>query len=295
MEIKKAEELFYQYLSVEKGLAKETVQSYRDDLKKFHSYKEFASRLDTSDLLPSDLTDFLMLQSKDGLSVPTILRRLSSTRGFFEFLNDEKITSIEIPHIDAPKESKRIPVVLSEEQVEALLEEPDMKTDAGIRDRAMLEVMYGSGLRVSELLKLEKKDVNLVNKIITVRGKGDKERSVPISEFALAYLEKYMNGPRKRHEKKPSPYLFLNREGKPLSRIYFFEQVQKYARNIGIEAPVSPHTLRHCFATHLLEHGADLRMVQEMLGHSNIVTTEIYTSVSSQRIMSAYEQYAKRK
>ncbi len=295
MEIKKAEELFYQYLSVEKGLSKETVESYRDDLKKFHSYEEFSSRTDTDNLSSSDLADFLMLQAKDGLSVPTMLRRLSSTRGFFQFLNEEKIAAIEIPHIDAPKQNKRIPLVLSEEEVEALFEEPDMKSDAGIRDRAMLELMYGSGLRVSELLKLEKKDVNLVNKIITVHGKGEKERSVPISEFALTYLLKYMNGPRKRHEKKPSPYLFLNREGKPLSRIYFFEQVQKYAKRIGIEANVSPHTLRHCFATHLLERGADLRMVQEMLGHSNISTTEIYTSVSTKRIMSAYEQYAKRK
>lgn len=295
METKKAEELFFQYLAVEKGLGKETIDSYRDDLKKFHSYKEFSSRIDTSDLLSSDLSDFLILQAKDGLSVSTLLRRLSSTRGFFEFLNEEKIASIEIPHIEAPKQPKRIPVVLSEEQVESLLEAPDMKTDAGIRDRAMLEMMYGSGLRVSELLSLEKKDVNFVNKIINVKGKGEKERSVPISQFALAYLEKYMFGPRKRHEKKPSPFIFLNREGKKLSRIYFFEQVQKYAEKAGIEEKISPHTLRHCFATHLLERGADLRMVQEMLGHNSITTTEIYTSVSSRRIMSAYEQYARRK
>lgn len=295
METKKAEELFFQHLAVEKGLGKESIDSYRDDLKKFHSYKEFSSRIDTSDLLSSDLSDFLILQAKDGLSVPTLLRRLSSTRGFFEFLNEEKIASIEIPHIDAPKQPKRIPVVLSEEQVENLLEAPDMKTDAGVRDRAMLEMIYGSGLRVSELLSLTKKDVNFVNKIINVKGKGEKERSVPISEFALIYLEKYMHGPRKRHEKKPSPFIFLNRQGKKLSRIYFFEQVQKYAEKAGIEEKISPHTLRHCFATHLLERGADLRMVQEMLGHNSITTTEIYTSVSSRRIMSAYEQYARRK
>ncbi len=170
-----------------------------------------------------------------------------------------------------------------------------MKTDAGIRDRAMLEMMYGSGLRVSELISLKVKDVNLVNGYVTVIGKGSKQRTVPISQFALRYLSKYVNGPRKRHEKKPSVYLFLNRQGNHLSRIYFFEQVQKYAKQIGIEAPVSPHTLRHCFATHLLERGADLRMVQEMLGHSNISTTEIYTSVSTQRIMSAYEHFAHRK
>ena len=295
MEIKYAEELFYRYLITEKGLSKETIDSYKEDLKKFQSYKVFASRTDTESLLPSDLSDFMMLQAQEGLSVSTILRRLSSTRSFFQFLNDEQIASIDIPHIDAPEKTKRIPFVLSEEQVEALLEAPDMKTDAGIRDRAMLEMMYGSGLRVSELISLKVKDVNLVNGYVTVIGKGSKQRTVPISQFALRYLSKYVNGPRKRHEKKPSVYLFLNRQGNHLSRIYFFEQVQKYAKQIGIEAPVSPHTLRHCFATHLLERGADLRMVQEMLGHSNISTTEIYTSVSTQRIMSAYEQFAHRK
>ena len=296
MKSKDAENLFYQYLITEKGLSNKTVENYKEDLKKFHSYKVFQDRDETDNLLPSDLTDFMMLQAQEGLSVPTILRRLASTKSYFLFLNDEGIKELHLPHIDAPKKPKKIPCVISEEEVDSLLEAPDMKTDTGIRDRAMLEVMYGSGLRVSELLSLKTKNVNSLNGFITVVGKGDKERTVPVSHFALSYLDKYMTGPRKRYLKNgQTDYIFLNRQGKPLSRIYFFEQIKKYAAEVGIEQPISPHTLRHCFATHLLERGADLRMVQEMLGHSKITTTEIYTSVSSRRIMSAYDQFSKRK
>lgn len=296
MKSKDAENLFYQYLITEKGLSNKTVENYKEDLKKFHSYANFKDRDETDNLLPSDLTDFMMLQAQEGLSVPTILRRLASTKSYFLFLNDEGIKELHLPHIDAPKKPKKIPCVISEEEIDSLLEAPDMKTDTGIRDRAMLEVMYGSGLRVSELLSLKTKNVNSLNGFITVVGKGDKERSVPVSHFALSYLDKYMTGPRKRYLKSNrTDYIFLNRQGKPLSRIYFFEQIKKYAAEVGIEQPISPHTLRHCFATHLLERGADLRMVQEMLGHSKITTTEIYTSVSSRRIMSAYDQFSKRK
>lgn len=296
MKSKDAENLFYQYLITEKGLSNKTVENYKEDLKKFHSYKVFQDRDETDNLLPSDLTDFMMLQAQEGLSVPTILRRLASTKSYFLFLNDEGIKELHLPHIDAPKKPKKIPCVISEEEVDSLLEAPDMKTDTGIRDRAMLEVMYGSGLRVSELLSLKTKNVNSLNGFFTVVGKGDKERTVPVSHFALSYLDKYMTGPRKRYLKNgQTDYIFLNRQGKPLSRIYFFEQIKKYAAEVGIEQPISPHTLRHCFATHLLERGADLRMVQEMLGHSKITTTEIYTSVSSRRIMSAYDQFSKRK
>lgn len=296
MKSKDAENLFYQYLITEKGLSNKTVENYKEDLKKFHSYAIFKDRDETDNLLPSDLTDFMMLQAQEGLSVPTILRRLASTKSYFLFLNDEGIKELHLPHIDAPKKPKKIPCVISEEEIDSLLEAPDMKTDTGIRDRAMLEVMYGSGLRVSELLSLKIKNVNSLNGFITVVGKGGKERTVPVSHFALSYLDKYMTGPRKRYLKNGQiDYIFLNRQGKPLSRIYFFEQIKKYAAEVGIEQPISPHTLRHCFATHLLERGADLRMVQEMLGHSKITTTEIYTSVSSRRIMSAYDQFSKRK
>ncbi len=296
MKLDVAEKAFYDYLRTEKFLSNQSIKSYQEDLKKFHSYDLFKERKNVEDLLSSDLTDFMALQAKDGLSVTTILRRLSSTRSFFLFLNESGFASIEVPSIDAPKKPKNIPYVISEEKVEALLDAPSLLTDAGIRDKAMLEVMYASGLRVSELINLKIKNVNTINRFLLIDGKGDKQRSVPISTFALKYLEKYLNGPRKRlktiHDKE---YLFLNRSGKRLSRVYFFEQVKKYAKQVNIEEPISPHTLRHCFATHLLERGADLRVVQELLGHSKISTTEIYTSVSSQRIISAYDQYSKHK
>jgi integrase/recombinase XerD len=170
-----------------------------------------------------------------------------------------------------------------------------MSNDGGIRDRAMLEVMYASGLRVSELCSLKLGEVNLINHLLTIYGKGNKQRSVPLSSFAGDYLQKYLDGPRARNKGRSSEYVFLNRNGKPISRVYFFTQIKKYAKKAGIETPISPHTLRHCFATHLLENGADLRSVQEMLGHSKIATTQIYTHVSSKRIMSAYDLYSKRK
>ena len=296
MKLEVAEKAFYDYLRTEKFLSNQSIKSYQEDLKKFHSYDLFKERKNVEDLLSSDLTDFMALQAKDGLSVTTILRRLSSTRSFFLFLNESGFASIEVPSIDAPKKPKNIPYVISEEKVEALLDAPSLLTDAGIRDKAMLEIMYASGLRVSELINLKIKNVNSINRFLLIDGKGAKQRSVPISSFALKYLEKYLNGPRKRLKTiVDKDYLFLNRSGKRLSRVYFFEQVKKYAKQVNIEEPISPHTLRHCFATHLLERGADLRVVQELLGHSKISTTEIYTSVSSERIISAYDQYSKHK
>ena len=295
MEIKKAEDLFFRYLLTEKGISNKTIENYKEDFKKFFSYKEFASKVDTSDLSPSDLTDFMLLQERDGLSIPTILRRFSSTKCFYNFLIDEKIVDFTLPHISAPKKPKSIPVIISEEQVESLIEMPDIKTDSGIRDRAMLELMYASGLRVNELVSLKLKNINFVNNYLLINGKGNKDRFVPLSEFSIKYVLKYINGPRKRFNKKSSSYVFLNKNGEPISRIYFFKQVKKYAENAGIEENISPHTLRHCFATHLLDRGADLLLVQQMLGHSKISTTEIYTSISARRIMSAYDEYAKRK
>jgi integrase/recombinase XerD len=159
----------------------------------------------------------------------------------------------------------------------------------------MLETMYASGLRVSELLALEKGRINFKKAIITVFGKGAKERKVPLGDFAIEYIQKYDKEVRKLNPGKDSKYLFLNRYGEPLSRQYFFKQIKKYALEAGIETPISPHTLRHCFATHLLENGAQLRAVQEMLGHANIATTQIYTHISTKRILSAYDLYMKGK
>jgi integrase/recombinase XerD len=292
MNINDALDSFFQYLQVEKGLGLETIEDYKEDLSLF--LKAFPQIKDTKDTHASDIKDFIMIGAKEGKSSSTILRRLSSTKSFYAFLVNEGYLLEELPHYDGPKLAKRLPVVLSEEEVNSLLEAPNMSKDSGIRDRAMLETMYASGLRVSELTNLKLSNVNFQNGIITLIGKGNKQRSVPLGEFAMDYLSKYIAGPRRRNKGASTSYIFLNRSGKPISRVYFFKQIKKYANQVGIEKTISPHTLRHCFATHLLENGAELRAVQEMLGHANIATTQIYTQVSSKRIISAYDKYSRR-
>ena len=223
------------------------------------------------------------------------MRRLSSIRGFFLFLKKEGYYHDEIPEVKSMKKQERLPNCLSIEEVEDLLNAPDIRRPEGLRDRAMLETMYASGLRVSELLSLERARINFKKAIITIFGKGAKERKVPLGDFAIEYIQKYCDEVRCKNPGSDSKYLFLNRYGEPLSRQYFFKQIKKYALEAGIHSPVSPHTLRHSFATHLLENGAQLRAVQEMLGHANIATTQIYTHISTKRILSAYDLYMKRK
>ncbi len=291
MEIVDAIDLFHQYVLVEKGLSPQTWISYLEDLQAFFNY--FNDKKDTGDLLETDLYEFLKFELSLGKSVSTALRRLSSTRSFYLFLKKEGYFDGNIPEIETPKKPKHLPNCLSEEEIDRLLEAPNMESPSGIRDRAMLETMYASGLRVSELINLKKGQVNLTKGIITVFGKGAKERKVPIAEYAIDFIRKYVNEVRNKSEHKNSEYLFLNRSGDKLSRIYFFKQVRKYAELAGIEMTISPHTLRHSFATHLLNHGAQLRMVQGMLGHTNIATTQIYTHVSSEKLKSDYDKIMK--
>lgn len=294
MEINESFDAFIQYLRVERGVSEITVKNYREDFKIF--LLSFPDVRATDDLNVDMLPEFVRRQDELARSSSTILRRYSLLRNYFSFLNEEDILHEEIPDVDKPKSSKRLPFVMSNEEVDELLETPDISKDNGMRDRAMLELMYATGLRVSELLSLRFRNLNMQNGLITVYGKGNKQRSVPVSSFALEFLRKYIDGPRKRVKgSKDTDIIFLNRDGKALSRTYFFMQVKRYAEEKGIDSSVSPHTLRHCFATHLLENGASLRAVQEMLGHSNIATTQIYTEVSTKRIMSAYDLYASRK
>lgn len=294
MEINESFDAFIQYLRVERGVSEITVKNYREDFKIF--LLSFPDVRATDDLNVDMLPEFVRRQDELARSSSTILRRYSLLRNYFSFLNEENILHEEMPDVDKPKSSKRLPFVMSNEEVDELLEAPDISKDNGMRDRAMLELMYATGLRVSELLSLRFRNVNMQNGLITVYGKGNKQRSVPVSSFALEFLRKYIDGPRKRVKgSKDTDIIFLNRDGKALSRTYFFMQVKRYAEEKGIDSSVSPHTLRHCFATHLLENGASLRAVQEMLGHSNIATTQIYTEVSTKRIMSAYDLYASRK
>ena len=287
MEISDAIDLFNQYLIVEKGLSQATVSSYMNDLKQFFLF--FKNKKEVEDLGPYDINSFLAYGSSIGRESSTNIRRVSSVKQFYIFLKKDGYYTDELPGVDPIKLNKRLPTCLSIEEVEDLLNAPNMDSPSGIRDRAMLELMYASGLRVSELLQLQKSNLNLKKGIVTVFGKGSKERKVPIGDYALEYVVKYINEVRDKFHGADSKYLFLNKQGKPISRIYFFKQIRKYAAEVGIEKNISPHTLRHCFATHLLEGGAQLRTVQEMLGHSNIATTQIYTHISRERIVSAYD------
>ena len=291
MEIVDAVDRYKQYVLVEKGLSNQTWISYLEDIQAF--FNHFSDKKTTDDLLESDLYEFLKYELSIGHSVSTALRRLSCMRNFFLFLKRDGYYEGVIPDIEAPKKPKYLPNCLTEEEVEALLNAPDLSTPSGLRDKAMLETMYSSGLRVSELLTLERAQVNLSKGVITVFGKGAKERRVPIADYAVEYIQEYIKEVRNKSEFKSSKYLFLSKKGEPLSRVYFFKQVKKYSLEAGIETNVSPHTLRHSFATHLLNHGAQLRIVQSMLGHTNIATTQIYTHVSSEKIKSDYDKIMK--
>ena len=291
MEIVDAIDLFHQYVLVEKGLSKQTWISYLEDLQAFFQY--FNEKETTNDLFETDLYEFLKYELSLGLSVSTALRRLSSTRSFYIFLKKEGYYEGGIPDIESPKKPKHLPNCLNEDEVDRLLAAPDLESPSGIRDKAMLETMYSSGLRVSELLNLEKGQVNMSKGVIIVFGKGAKERKVPLSDYAIGYIKKYVTEVRNKSEFKGSKYLFLSKKGEPLSRVYFFKQVKKYSELAGIKTQVSPHTLRHSFATHLLNHGAQLRIVQGMLGHTNIATTQIYTHVSTEKLKEDYDKMMK--
>ncbi|MCH5180459.1 MAG: tyrosine recombinase [Erysipelotrichales bacterium] len=284
---------FIDYLYVEKGLSKNTIQSYQKDLELF--LQSNPDMQEVMDINSENIRKFVRYQTARGLSPTSIIRRVSTIRNFLIYLQREGKYLLQIPKIDLPKKAIHLPTYLTEEEVEALLMAPDMTKKEGIRDRAMLEVMYSSGLRVSELLSLTKGKVNISKGIVTIIGKGSKERRVPIGDFALEYLVKYLDEVRDKKRNARTEVIFLNKFNKPISRQYFHRIIKQYAKLVGIDKEISPHTLRHSFATHLLEHGAQLRVVQEMLGHSDVATTQIYTTITQNRIVSAYDLYTKRK
>lgn len=291
MDISDALETYFQYLIVSKGLSKASIDSYKEDIEIF--LRLFPDKKTTDDFLPTDPNDFAIKQGELDRASSTIARRVSTLVNFYAFLNARGIIEIELGKVERPKLAKRLPIILSFAEIEALLDCPDPSKESGARDKAMLETMYATGLRVSELCALKMKQINVTNRLITVtQGKGNKQRSVPISEFALEWLLSYIHDFRVFNPGKKKKEVFLNLKGEPITRIYFFMQVKHYASLAGIKAPISPHTLRHCFATHLLENGAELRAVQEMLGHTHLATTQIYTHVSTRRIMEAYDRYS---
>ena len=294
MDVNNALDKYINYISIEKGLSKNTIESYLNDIIKFLNF--YNEKTDTSEFLDDDIEDYVLNLSTSGMSVSSILRIISSIKGFYVYLISEQLNNKIKLNLIIPKNEKHLPSVLTEQEVNDLLEQPDIKKPNELKDKAMLELMYSSGLRVSELINLKLSNINFPEKILKVTGKGSKERIVPIGDFAMEYLLLYMNRVRNISRFKNSNYLFINtKTGKPYSRQSFFKKIKYYAMMAGITKKVSPHTLRHSFATHLLENGADLIMVQKMLGHTNIETTQIYTQVTTQRIISAYDKYSKRK
>ncbi len=292
MRISEVQDDFLAYLSVEKGDSKNTISSYELDLASFIT---FTKDIDINNLTKKTLDDYIMYLSNRLLATSTIIRMGTTIRSFYAYLNKSNLINVSLNGFYLPKMDRLLPNVLSFEEVEALLDAPDISKPYQARDKAMLETLYSSGLRVSELVNLEKGNINFTNAYLNITGKGNKQRIVPLGEFAMYYIKYYYDNFRRFNKGAKSKYLFLNKDGQPLSRIYFYKQIKKYAIQANISSEISPHTLRHSFATHLLENGANLKQVQQMLGHSKIETTQIYTHVSTKRILSAYDKYMNNK
>jgi integrase/recombinase XerD len=277
---------FIGYLRVERGLSANTLSSYKNDLK---MYAEYLGRQDVVQAMPADVSGFIRFLYDRGLKPRSAARALAAIRGLHRFLILEKATDLNpTAVVERPRAFAPLPHFLSVEEVDRLLAVPDLSVPAGLRDRAMIEVLYATGLRVSELVNLRLDGVNLETGFVRCLGKGSKERVVPLGASACGAVKAYLAGGRGSHA---SETLFLTRNGMPLSRIAFWGLLKTYAARAGIKKSISPHVIRHSFATHLLERDADLRAVQMMLGHAEISTTQIYTHVIRERLKQVYKSF----
>ncbi len=285
-------EAYLQVLWLERGLSDNTRAAYRRDIKAFAAWLQTGQRsLETASR--DQLLAYLHHRNLQRLSAPSTARLLSCLRGFYRYLLAEGVVSQDpCVQVDNPKLGRPLPSVLTEEDVEELLAAPDPQDVIGLRDKVMLELMYGCGLRVSELVSLEISQVNVRQGVVRVTGKGSKERLVPVGEVALDWLLRYLRQGRTLLLKDlSSEVLFPSKRGRQMTRQTFWYRVKHYAQLAAISKPLSPHTLRHAFATHLLNHGADLRVVQLLLGHSDLSTTQIYTHIAQQRLQSLHQQH----
>lgn len=283
--------IFLDYLAVEKGLARNSLSAYRIDLRHFgHYLREKELAIDAVERL--DIVRYFQSLRAAGISSRSVARALAAIRGLYRFLVAERhIKRDPTENLENPKLWANLPKSLQPSEVEALLRAPDKSTPDGLRDRAMLELLYATGLRVSELIHVKIEDLVMDAGFLRTIGKGSKERIVPFGDTARDAIVEYLEQGRPELARDPDPYLFLSRRGKPMSRQSFWMKIVRHARDAGIEAHISPHVLRHSFATHLLENGADLRSVQMMLGHSDISTTQIYTHVSRARLQKMYDTF----
>ncbi|MBU3911824.1 MAG: site-specific tyrosine recombinase XerD [Candidatus Omnitrophica bacterium] len=284
---------FLSYLSVERGLSNNTLISYKRDLRKFLNYLKARRIASIEKVSRHNVTSFMLDEKDKGLSANSISRELACLKSFFKFLlRENKIKDNITGVIESPKLWKKLPDVLSLDEVEAILKTPNIRDVAGARDKASIELMYATGMRVSELVNLKMDDLNIKVGFAKCFGKGGKERIVPFGRKAKESILRYLEKSRPRLlKKKVSNALFLTRLGRAMSRQTFWKTIKKYTREARIKKNVTPHSLRHSFATHILERGADLRIVQEMLGHADISTTQIYTHVNKDRLKSIHKKF----
>ena len=289
MNIKDAIEDFINYCVFEKGLSDKTKESYENDLKVYSEFLKENNIENIEKIKSEHIKDFL--KARENEETTTIAHNLTVIKNFHTYLLKENITKNNVSEfIERPKLKKALPKTLSIEDVDKLLN-IELKTPFDYRNKAMLELMYGCGLRVSELISIELNDIDMVNCLIRVYGKGSKEREIPLGEYAIHYLQEYISRRDLLLKKKPCTKLFLNNHGQGMTRQGFFKNLKEILKEKGLNPEVSPHTLRHSFATHLINQGADLRSIQEMLGHSDISTTKIYTKVTDEKVLNDYNEY----
>ena len=295
-DIQSSHESFLRYLSIEKGLASNSIAAYRTDLKRFAEFSD-RRRLRLKAIGRQDVLDFLAQRKKHGLSSRSIARQIATLRNLYRYLIQEKILhSDPTQNLESPRGWHRLPKLLAMEEVERLLNLAKGTAPAGLRDDAMIELLYATGLRISELTSLPLHAVNAEAGYLIATGKGQKQRIIPMGIVSLQKLKRYLTEGRSRlTHSRVSDRVFLNRSGRCFTRQGCWKLIKKYARLAGIKRAVSPHMLRHSFATHLLERGADLRSVQAMLGHSSLSTTQIYTQVTRQRLKKLHQRFHPRR
>jgi len=286
-------DVFLNYLTIERGLAANTVAAYRSDVIRYLDYiTDCCSLTSVDDITADDVLDHMVELRDSGMATRSIARHLASIRMFHRFIQAEGLASRDPTRdMDSPRLWQNLPHVLSVGEVDRVLAAPDTSTPRGLRDAAIIETLYATGLRVSELASLRVEDVNLKKGIVRCVGKGNKERVVPLGRQARRRLKAYLRVRADMLKGRSTDRLFISRRARGMSRQRVWEVVRYLARQAGITEPVTPHTLRHSFATHMLDRGADLRAVQEMLGHANIATTQVYTHVSQERLKQAHAQF----
>ena len=272
---------FFTFLYVEKGLSKNTIDAYKNDLNDFLSWLNKINTQDYKNVTETVINDYVAHLFKNGLKSSSVNRKISSLKSFYLFLIKKKLISLSpLSEVITPKKEQYLPSSMSEDEVEQLLQSPNIELNIEIRDKAMIEMLYATGVRISELINLKMIDIDIERSVLKVLGKGSKERLVPFGEKASDSLSCYL----KKRQKSSAKEVFLSNRGEKMSRTGFWQRIKIYLSREGLKDTISPHTLRHAFATHLLNRGADLRSVQLLLGHSDLSTTQIYTHIAKQRL-----------